>query len=151
MTEKTIIGLTEKIIVFGTNKSKKLIARIDTGATRSSMDIKLAEQLGLEAEQKRILVKSAHGARFRPIIDETIKLAGEKIKGSFTLADRSNLKYKVLIGLIVGFVLTILFAVHVYKIKVILIIQTVSYIHIGNRTLCGPFYSLRTISQPPVS
>lgn len=98
MTYRIIIGLTEKIIVFGVNKSKKLTARIDTGATKSSMDIALAEQLGLEPAQKRILVKSAHGARFRPVIKEVIKIAGKKIKSSFTLADRSNLKYKVLIG-----------------------------------------------------
>ncbi len=98
MTDRTIIGLTETVIIFGTNKSKKIIARIDTGATRSSIDLELAEQLGLKPEQKRILVKSAHGARFRPVIEESIKIAGKKFRASFTIADRSNLKYKVLIG-----------------------------------------------------
>ncbi|PIN80030.1 hypothetical protein COV11_04825 [Candidatus Woesearchaeota archaeon CG10_big_fil_rev_8_21_14_0_10_30_7] len=98
MTNRTIIGLTETIIIFGANKSKKLVARVDTGATKSSIDIGIAEQLGLEAEQKRILVKSAHGARFRPVIKESVKIAGKRFNASFTLADRSNLKYKVLIG-----------------------------------------------------
>ncbi len=98
MGDRTVVGLTEKVIVFGTNKSKKVIARIDTGATKSSIDLGLAEQLGLEAEQKRILVKSAHGSRFRPVIKESLKIAGNRFRASFTIADRTSMKYKVLIG-----------------------------------------------------
>ena len=45
---KTIIGLTEKVKLFSDNgKNKTLIAKIDTGASRSSLDIKLASELNL--------------------------------------------------------------------------------------------------------
>lgn len=97
-TEKTIIGLTEPITIIGEKAEKKLVARIDSGATVGSVDKKLAQELGLGAVIKTKLVKSSHGQTVRPVKKMRFKLAGRKFKMNFTIADRAHLKYKVLIG-----------------------------------------------------
>lgn len=99
MTEKIIVGLTEEV-KFETKEGKKktLMAKIDTGASKSSLDLNLASELKLGPVIKSKLIKSAHGTRLRPVVKATIELAGKKIKKQFTLADRSHLRYRVLIG-----------------------------------------------------
>ena len=94
---KITIGLTEYVTIHGIKK-KRIKARIDTGATRSSMDTTLAKQLHLGPIIKRKKVKSAHGSRLRPVIECQIELANKKMLSEFTLADREHMRYKVLIG-----------------------------------------------------
>ena len=94
-----IVGLTENVSFKSNNEADKEVeAKIDTGATRSSIDIKLASQLNLGPVIKSKIVKSAHGNKLRPVIEAEITLAEKKIKSEFTLADRTHMKYAVLIG-----------------------------------------------------
>jgi len=96
---KTIIGLIENISVLGKNNQKiDLLARIDTGATKSSIDKKIAMDLELGPVIKTKLIRSAHGHSFRPVINVNIILEEKKLRGEFSLADRKHMKYKVLIG-----------------------------------------------------
>jgi len=98
MEDKVVIGLTEHIRINGTDENQELVVRIDTGATKSSIDINLASKLKLGPIIKSKMVKSAHGNRLRPILEAEIVIRGKKIKSEFTLADRSHMKYKILIG-----------------------------------------------------
>ena len=98
MHKKEVIGLTEKIKLIGQKKAKTLIARIDTGATLGSIDKKLAKELNLGPVIRTKLVKSSHGQSQRPVVKARVKIASRRIRARFTLADRTNLKYKVLIG-----------------------------------------------------
>jgi len=96
---KIVIGLTEPIVIFSTSEGKKTIsAKIDTGASKSSLDVNLASQLKLGPIIKSKLVKSASGNKLRPVIEAEIELAGKRFKEEFTLADRWHMKYRVLIG-----------------------------------------------------
>ena len=95
---KTVIGLVEKVEIRNSEGKKAVVAKIDTGATKSSIDTNLATELKLGPVIKSKLVKSAHGSKLRPIIEATIELAGMKIKSEFTLADREHMKYRILIG-----------------------------------------------------
>ena len=95
---KVVIGLAEKVSVRYDNGRKSVIAKIDTGATKSSIDTNLAAELKLGPVIKSKLVKSAHGSKLRPIIEAEIELASKKIKSEFTLADRAHMKYRILIG-----------------------------------------------------
>jgi hypothetical protein len=95
---KTVVGLTEKIILVGAKTRKELVARIDTGATKSSIDSALIAELELGPEIKTALVRSAHGQGRRSVVYERIIIAGRKMRMQFTVADRGRMKYKVLIG-----------------------------------------------------
>ncbi len=95
---KTVIGLVEPVIIFGKSGKKTIMAKIDTGASKSSVDINLASQLKLGPIVKSKLVKSASGNKMRPVVEVDLGLAGKKMKEEFTLADRWHMKYRVLIG-----------------------------------------------------
>ena len=99
MTKKVIVGLTEKVKIEGKKGRKRVfMAKIDTGATKSSIDTNLAKELKVGPVVKSRMVKSAHGNSLRPVILPTIEIAGKKIRRQFTLADRKHLKYPILIG-----------------------------------------------------
>ncbi|MGM5488879.1 MAG: RimK/LysX family protein [Nanobdellota archaeon] len=99
MTEKTIVGLLEDVVVKGNNgKTRTLKARIDTGATKSSIDKSIVEELELGPVIRRRMTRQASGVTWRPVIKASIELAGRKFRFQFTIADRSEMTYKILIG-----------------------------------------------------
>ena len=99
MKDKILIGLTEKVTLYGNErKGKEVMAKIDTGASKNSVDAKLAAELSLGPIIKTKLVKSAHGNKLRPIVRAKIKIAGKELKSEFTIADREHMKYKILVG-----------------------------------------------------
>jgi len=99
-----IINAVEEIkIKAADGKIMPVLARVDTGAFRSSIDKALAKQLGLLKKENilwkdRFEYRSAIGVQPRPVIGFTFWLAGRKIQTSASVADRSKMKYKVLIG-----------------------------------------------------
>lgn len=94
----------EKVKIYTPNKKAVSVnARIDTGAIRSSIDRKLAEDLGLLAEDNILFkrgyaYRSAHGKQSRPVIGLTLRVAGRKIKTSASVANRKRLSTPLLIG-----------------------------------------------------
>ena len=96
--KKVVIGIVEKIKIKGNNKSKEVEARIDTGATKSSVDSTLAAELKLGPVIKTKFVRSATGRSLRPIVKMKFRIAKKKMEEEFTLADRKRMKYPVLIG-----------------------------------------------------
>lgn len=97
MTRK-VLGLIVPVKVFGKGVIKTVLGRVDTGATKSSIDAKLASELKAGPILETKLVKSAHGHALRPIIRLAIELEQEKVEAAFTIADRSHMKYLILIG-----------------------------------------------------
>ncbi len=99
MEEKTILGLTEKIVIFGNNNLRKTVtARIDTGATHSSVDMSVAGELELGPIKKTRLVKSASGTGRRAIVAVKVRLDNKILEDDFTIAERKHMTYPVLIG-----------------------------------------------------
>jgi hypothetical protein len=98
VNNKAIVGLTENITIKGNSHSKELVARVDTGATKSSIDIGLAAELKLGPVIDSRLIKSAHGTKLRPVVEVSIIISSKEVKARFTVADRSHMRYPVLIG-----------------------------------------------------
>ena len=97
--ERPVLGLVEDIIIKGNgNKQTALLARIDTGAQNSSVDLITAQELRLGPIIKTKSIRNSHGNSLRPVVKATVVLAGRELEGEFTIAKRSNMKYKVLIG-----------------------------------------------------
>jgi len=96
------ISAIEEITIRGANKKRKKVhAKIDTGAWRTSISKDLAGELGL-LEENNILWKkrfrSSLGAEERPVINLSFKLAGRRITTPASVAKRMALKYPVIIG-----------------------------------------------------
>ncbi len=96
--DRTVVGLVEEVILHHDGRQDKLFARIDTGAERSSVDINLASKLRLGPVVASKVVKSANGAKLRPIVKMDVELCGRRVTETFSLSDRSHMRYKVLIG-----------------------------------------------------
>ncbi|MBI3032130.1 ATP-dependent zinc protease [Candidatus Woesearchaeota archaeon] len=99
LPRRTIIGLCEDVIIFGNKVApKKVRAKIDTGASRSSIDRQLAQELKYGPFTRVKVIKSAHGTSLRAVQEGLIELASKRIPVGFTVANRSHMKYQVLIG-----------------------------------------------------
>ena len=96
--DRQIVGFVANVIVGNNGRSKRIKARIDTGAVKSSIDAKLAASLQLGPIIKRKLVVSAHGRTLRPVMEADIKIGKKNMRSEFTVADRSHMKYKILVG-----------------------------------------------------
>lgn len=96
---RTLVGLTERVVVKSNDgKRKAYIARIDTGATKSSIDLKVAKELGLGPVLHTKSFRSANGNSIRPIVKASIVVAKRSLKVKFSVVDRSHMRYKLLIG-----------------------------------------------------
>lgn len=98
------ISAVEEITIKGARSEKRRVkvkAKVDTGAWRTSISQKLAEELGL-LEGDNVLwtkkVKSSLGSEERPVINLIFWLSGRKIKTPASVAKRMTLKYPVIIG-----------------------------------------------------
>lgn len=98
LKNRKVIGLTEKVILKGRNKKTEVVAKIDTGAVKSSIDSKLASELKLGPIVGSRIIKNTHGSSVRVVIQAKLVIAGEEVKAKFTIADRKRMKYKLLIG-----------------------------------------------------
>lgn len=96
--ELTIIGLTEDINFQDEQEKRTVKARIDTGATMSSIDKKLASELGFKKKVREIKVRNSHGKSVRDIVLVKFVIDGVEMEEEFSLADRSHMRFRVLIG-----------------------------------------------------
>lgn len=93
-----IIGTYESVTIHADNENRKVDVKIDSGARRSSIHDELAKELGLKVTDEIQTVKSANGIKDRPVVEIEYTLAGETIETTANVANRSHLKYKMIIG-----------------------------------------------------
>ncbi len=100
-SEKKVIGLVEFVRIIGKNDSILKRALVDTGATRTCVDMKLAGRVGLGPVVSSVKIKNKKGhAGYdrRPVVKGVIEIHGMKIPLEMSLEDRTSMFYKVLIG-----------------------------------------------------
>jgi len=96
---RRVIGVREPIEIIGSKGEKyKTVAKIDTGAYRSSVCHSLAKKLGLNEIVKYKKVRSALGKEERPIIRLSFILDKKKVSTEAFLADREEMKFDIIIG-----------------------------------------------------
>ena len=84
MKKVYVLGMLEYVDVEG----ERHLAKIDTGASRSSIDFELADRLGMKEVIKKKKVRSAHGESVRKVVRGKVKIGNRVIPTTFSLADR---------------------------------------------------------------
>jgi hypothetical protein len=98
--ERIVIGPVEYVKVIGHNGEARVKGKIDTGATRTSVDVWLAANIGLGPTVDVAKVKSAlDEVRSRPLVRGIVEIAGEEFALAVSVDDRSDMRYPVLIGM----------------------------------------------------
>jgi hypothetical protein len=91
---KRILGREEVVKING----KKILAKIDTGAYNCSIDRELADRLELGPAVDLKKVKNVHGQVLRRVIQAEIVLKRKTYPVKFTVSDRKDLRYDVILG-----------------------------------------------------
>lgn len=93
-----MLGVIEKITIYGESKRKTVRAKIDTGAYRTSIDVDLVHELGLDLHDKTIQVRSGSGKQKRKTAKFTFKMKGKDINTIASYTERSHLRFPIIIG-----------------------------------------------------
>lgn len=98
--ERATIGYTEHVSVSGTAGTEKAIAKSDTGARRSSIDLELAAEVGAGPIKQSTRVRSGlrQTSKARPVVDIIIGVRGEWHSVTASIEDREHMAYPVLLG-----------------------------------------------------
>ena len=96
--EDKLLGVIEKITIFGDKKKKVVRAKIDTGAYRTSIDVDLVQELDLDHHHKLVNVRSGSGRQKRRTVKFNFELKNKKISTIATYTERSHLRFPVIIG-----------------------------------------------------
>lgn len=99
--ERIIVGPIEYVKVTGHNGEARVKGKIDTGATRTSVDVWLAANIGLGPTVDVAKVKSAllDEVRSRPLVRAIVEIAGEQFALPVSVNDRSDMRHPVLVGM----------------------------------------------------
>ncbi len=99
--EKKIVGLVEMVEVIGKKGRVRKTALLDTGATRTSIDIKVAAKAGVGPIVASVLIRNASSGNSytrRPVAQAKIRLKGTTVRTGVNVVDRTGLPYAILIG-----------------------------------------------------
>lgn len=99
--DRILIGPIEYVKVIGHHGEARVKGKIDTGASRTSVDIWLAANIGLGPTVDVAKVKSAlvGEVRTRPLVRGVVEVGGVEFTLPVTVNDRSDMRYPVLIGM----------------------------------------------------
>ena len=98
--EPSLIGYTEEVHISGTSGSQTVIAKSDTGATRTSIDTQLAAAIGAGPIRSMTRVKSGSlkSGKARPVVDIVVGIGGRRHTVTASVEDRSHMDYPMLLG-----------------------------------------------------
>jgi alpha-L-glutamate ligase-like protein len=95
-----ILGVEETITIMdGAGQPHPVMAKVDTGAWRTTLDESLAKKYNLHtAVIAHKDVRGALGEQTRPVIELTMLLRGRLIKTQAFITDRSHMDYDMILG-----------------------------------------------------
>ena len=98
--EQVIIGYTEEVMVAGTCGTETILAKSDTGATRTSIDAQLATRLGTGPIKDIVKVKSGSlkSGKSRLVVDLVVGVGGTRHTVTASIEDRGHMDYPLLLG-----------------------------------------------------
>ncbi len=100
MDGQRTVGYTEWVVVNGMRKAESVIAKADTGATRTSIGIDLASAVGAGPIKSSAAVKFGSGkaSKTRPLVDVDIGVGGQWHRVTASVEDRSHMHHRLILG-----------------------------------------------------
>lgn len=94
------IGFTEEVVIRGTSGMKTVVAKSDSGAARTSVDIELAADIGAGPIHtvSRVRSGSSKQSKSRPVVDLVVGIGGDQHTVAANIEDRSHMNYRLLLG-----------------------------------------------------
>jgi len=98
--EPVTIGFTEEVVVSGTSGTKAVVAKSDSGAARTSVDLRLAADIGAGPIHtvSRVRSGSSKEAKTRPVVDLVVGVGGEQYTVAANIEDRTHMSHPLLLG-----------------------------------------------------
>ena len=98
--ERPVIGYVEEVVVMGTSGRQTVMAKSDTGATRTSIDAHLAAEIGTGPIKDIVKIKSGSvkSGRSRPVVDLVVGVGGKRHTVTASIEDRAHMEYPLLLG-----------------------------------------------------
>ena len=98
--EKKVVRLVQRVFVAGPGGGESVRAKVDTGADRTTVDKVLAARLKLVPTGSKVAVKASAAGRKveRPLVNAAVTMAGKKFNLKVGVADRSQMRYALIIG-----------------------------------------------------
>lgn len=95
-----VIGFTERVVVSGAKGTKTVIGKADTGASRTSIDLRLAADIGAGPIHtvSRVRSGSHRDSKSRPVVDLVLGIGGTQHTVEANIEDRGHMNYSLLLG-----------------------------------------------------
>ena len=99
-SSRKVVRLVQRVTVYGPGGEEEVRAKIDTGADRTTVDKVLASRLKLLPTGSKVTIKASAAGRKveRPLVEASVTLAGKTFKLRVGVADRSQMRYSVIVG-----------------------------------------------------
>ena len=99
-SETPLIGYIEEVVAMGTSGQKTIMAKSDTGATRTSIDAQVAAEIGTGPIKDIVKIRSGSvkSGRSRPVVDLVVGVRGKQHTVTASIEDRSHMEYPLLLG-----------------------------------------------------
>lgn len=97
---KQVVRLVVRVTVRGPGGEESVRAKVDTGADRTTVDRELASKLKLDPTGSKVKVKALGGSQLmeRPLVGAAVTLKGKTFRLTVGVADRSQMRYRMIIG-----------------------------------------------------
>jgi hypothetical protein len=99
--ERPMIGVVEEVTVVGPKGRVPILARIDTGAARTTLDTDLVAQAGLGPVMDRVRIRAsaADEPEERDVVPAKIIIAGREFEVPVAVTDRKDMRYHMIVGM----------------------------------------------------
>ncbi len=96
---RKVIGINEPIEILDFEENRRpVMAKVDTGAYRTTICSNLAKELDIDKTINHKKVRGALGAKERPIINLSFYMDKRLVTTEAFVADRSEMKYDIIVG-----------------------------------------------------
>ena len=98
---RTTIPVVEEVTVVGPKGTVRVLARVDTGAARTTLDTDLAARAGLGPvlDRVRIRASAASTPEERDVVHAKVIIEGREFEVPVAVTDRKDMRYHMIVGM----------------------------------------------------